>query len=334
MQAAAEFVCTYNAGDMTRSSILRNLSYLLALNEHRSFTRAAEALCLSQSALSQKIRQIEEELGAQLFDRGTRGVRLTDFGIAYLEYANRAYRDLQTAKHALRDVRDLSRGLLRIAFVPTFSEYLVAPLVERFHSMYPGITMEITELSMDGLESALIDDQIDLAFGFTDVRSDDIEAEPLFREQIMLVAGNSHPLAALSEPVRPQQLEKMPLALLTPSFTARLFIDSYFRSHALKPVVALQADSVSAVLKIVSRGQMATLLPGAIQFEHRNLTFVPLHPPFPVRTVALLRHKHAYRSIASTAFAEMVDTMLNQGSLSALREAHDTGLSDVALPAE
>ncbi len=308
-----------NRNLMHRNPLLRNISYLLAVDEHRNFTRAADALCLSQSALSQKVRQLEDELGAQLFDRGGRSVRLTDFGAIYLEYARRAYYDLLTAQRAVQDVQDLSRGQLRLAFTPTFTEYLVAPVVEHFHERHPGILIEMTEMSLDAVETALLEDQVDLAFGFTDVRSDEIEAEPLFSEQLMLVVGNSHPLAKQLVPVTPEEFAKTPLALLSTSFVSRFYVDSYFLSRDLQPTVALQANSISAVLKIVSRGKIATILPGSIEFEHRNLQYVPLNPAFPERTVALLRCKRAYRSVASAAFAALVRELLGDGCLSSLR---------------
>lgn len=308
-----------NMKSMQRNPLLRNICYLLAVDEHRNFTRAAEALSISQSALSQKIRQLEDELGAQLFDRSGRVVQLTDFGSVYLEYARRAHSDLLTAQRALHDVHDLSRGQLRIGFTPTFTEYLIAPVIEHFHGRYPGIVIEMTEMSLDAVETALGDDQVDLAFGFVDVRSDEIEAQALFPERLMLVVGDTHPLTAQRDPITPSQLAETPLALLTTSFVSRFYIDSYFQSYDMKPNVALQANSISAVLKIVRRGKIATILPGTIEFEHRDLQYVPLDPPFPVRTVALLRRKGAYRTVAATAFAASVRALLDDGSLSALR---------------
>ncbi|MCG5071841.1 transcriptional regulator CynR [Paraburkholderia tagetis] len=304
---------------MQRSPLLRNISYLLAIDKHRNFTRAADALCVSQSALSQKVRQLEDELGAQLFDRSGRVVRRTDFGTVYLEYARRAYNDLLTAQRAMQDVHDLSRGQLRAAFTPTFTEYLVAPVIEHFYEQYPGVVIEMKEMSLDAVESALINDQVDLAFGFTDVRSQEIEAEPLFPEQLMLVVGKTHPLAQQCVPITPEQLAEIPLALLTTNFVSRFYVDSYFESCYLQPRVALQANSISAVLKIVSRGKIATILPSTIEFEHRDLQYVSLNPAFPVRTAALLRSRLAYRSAAATAFTTAVLELLSDGCLASLR---------------
>jgi len=317
---------------MERSLILRNIRYLLAIDEHRNFTRAADALRVSQPALSQKIRQLENDLGEQLFDRSGRVVRLTDFGSAYIEHVRRAFRDLEAGQRALRDVQDLSRGQLRIAFTPSCTEYLIAPIVENFYSIYPGIVIEMTEMSLEAVESALADDQVDLAIGFTDVRSDEIEADPLFPERLTLVVGDTHPLAAQCKAVTPDQLAGMPLALLTRNFVARSYIDTYFQTRAMEPTVALQANSISAVLKIVSQGKIATFLPNTIEFEHRNLQYVALNPPFPVQTVALLRRKDAYRSVASIAFAAVLKAMLDSGSLSSLVTlAKDVGADGVGL---
>lgn len=302
-----------------RTTILRDIRYLLAIDEHRNFTRAAEALFVSQPALSQRIRQLEDDLGAQLFDRSGRVITLTDYGEIYLGFAKRAYHDLESAQRALQDVEDLSRGTLRLAFTPTFTEYLVAPLIEAFYSLYPGIAIELKEMSLDDVENALASDDVDLGFGFVDVRSDDVEAEPLYPERLMLVVGAKHTLATTRTPVAAAQLAQTPLALLATNFMSRYFVDSYFDALEISPTVALHANSISAILKIVSRGQIATILPSTIEFEHHDFRFVALDPPFPLRTVALLRRKHAYRTVAATAFESMLRTMLSDGSLASLR---------------
>ncbi|VFT46738.1 DNA-binding transcriptional regulator CynR [Pseudomonas aeruginosa] len=100
--------------------LLRHLRYLLAVAEHRNFTRAAEALHVSQPTLSQQVRQLEEQLRVQLLDRSGRSVRPTDAGELYLLHARRALRELEAAQRAIHEVRDLSRGRLRLGMTPTF----------------------------------------------------------------------------------------------------------------------------------------------------------------------------------------------------------------------
>ncbi len=122
---------------------VRHIRYLLAVADHGNFTRAAQSLHISQPTLSQQIKQLERALGVVLLDRSGRTVRLTDVGEAYAHHARLALRDLGTAERAVHDVQDLTRGQLRAAITPTFTAYLIGPLVHRFRSAHPGITLTV-----------------------------------------------------------------------------------------------------------------------------------------------------------------------------------------------
>ncbi len=123
--------------------LLRHLRYLLAVAEHRNFTRAAEALHASQPTLSQQVRQLEEQLRVQLLDRSGRSVRPTDAGELYLLHARRALREAGSGATGDPRVRDLSRGRLRLGMTPTFTCYLVGALVDPFNQRYPGIELSL-----------------------------------------------------------------------------------------------------------------------------------------------------------------------------------------------
>jgi LysR family cyn operon transcriptional activator len=174
--------------------LLRHLRYLLAVADHGGFTRAAEVLHVSQPTLSQQIRQLEETLGVSLFDRTSRTVRPTDAGAAYIECARRVLVELAAGKRALHDVKDLSRGSLRLAMTPTFMAYLVGPLVRDYRAQYPNIHLQIFELSMVDIEEGLANDTLDIAIAFDQVRSADIESIPAFTETLGLMVGRNHPL--------------------------------------------------------------------------------------------------------------------------------------------
>ena len=118
--------------------LLRHARYLLAIADHGSFTRAAAELHVSQPALSQQIRQLEETLGAQLLDRSGRMVRPTDAGRVYIDHARRAVREFEAGRRAIHDVEGLERGVLRVAFTPTFTTYLIGPLAQEFYALTPG----------------------------------------------------------------------------------------------------------------------------------------------------------------------------------------------------
>jgi LysR family transcriptional regulator, cyn operon transcriptional activator len=150
--------------------LLRHARYLIAVADHGSFTRAATELHVSQPALSQQIRQLEEMLGARLLDRSGPIVRPTDTGRAYIDHARRALREFEAGRRALHDVENLDSGALRLAFTPTFTTYLVGPLVRRFYALHPGIAISVNVLSQSEMEMALSEDRIDLGVAFGTVR--------------------------------------------------------------------------------------------------------------------------------------------------------------------
>ncbi len=175
--------------------LARQVRYFLAVAEHQSFTRAADALHVSQPALSQQVRLMEESLGVQLFDRSGRTTRLTDSGEVYLQYVRRASQEFREAKRAIHDVSDLSRGTLRVALTPTFTTYLVGPLVEAFHSRYPNISLNVREMSQEHMEGLLLSDEVDIGIAFAGTLTADIDLDPLLVESLALVVSSGHALA-------------------------------------------------------------------------------------------------------------------------------------------
>lgn len=290
---------------------LRHLRYLLAVAEHGNFTRAAEELHVSQPTLSQQIKQLERAVGAQLLDRSGRSVRLTDAGAAYVHYARRVLSDLATADRAVHDVADLSRGTLTLAVTPTFTAYLVGPLVEHMHARYPGVDIEVREATQDRLETGLLADEFDLGIAFDGPHLPGIDATPLFTETQSLVVGAAHPDAKHAAPVAVTALANHRLALLSSGFATRSHIDAYLAAHQVSPRIAVQANSIQALIEIVQRTSLATVLPDAIAAAHPTLTAIRLSPPLPARTVALLRRNGAYQPAAARAFTTLTSDLIH-----------------------
>ncbi|WP_406498377.1 transcriptional regulator CynR [Streptomyces sp. NBC_00846] len=285
---------------------LRHLRYLLAVAEHANFTRAAEELRISQPTLSQQIRQLEKSLGVQLLDRTGRTVRLTDAGATYVHFARRALRDLAAGERAVLDVQDLARGRLRLAVTPTFTAYLTGPLVAGFHDRHPGITLDVREVTQDRIEADLLDDRLDLGIAFAGTHLPGIEATALFTEALSLVVGPHHPGIGHPGPMTIHDLHDHQLALLSRDFATRRQIDEHLGKHRGSPRIAVEADSINALIEIVQRTPLATVVPDPITRDHPRLRPIPLEPAFPSRTVTLLRRESAYRSAASRAFTRQV----------------------------
>jgi LysR family cyn operon transcriptional activator len=289
---------------MDQLMLARHIQYFLAVAEHLSFTKAAAALHVSQPALSQQVRQLEESLGAQLFDRSGRTTRLTDAGDVYLLYARRAYQELREAKNAIHDVSDLSRGSLRIAVTPTFTTYLVGPLIEAFHSRHPKITVNLKEISQERIEELLLAGELDVGIAFDEINTPDIEAIPLLNETLALVVNRKHRLAE-ERAITSKGLSVESLVLLSTEFATRDQIDRYCRKHAIRPQVQMEVNALGAVIEIVRRTHLSTLLPARIALAHDDLVAITLEPERLQRTAVLLRRKEAYLSAAVGVFIEL-----------------------------
>ncbi|WP_433766218.1 transcriptional regulator CynR [Pseudomonas putida] len=286
--------------------LLRHLRYLLAVADNGGFTRAAEALHVSQPTLSQQIRQLEETLGVVLFDRTSRTVKPTDAGQAYIECARRVLVELAAGKRALHDVKDLSRGTLRLAMTPTFMAYLVGPLVRDYTALYPNIHLEIFELSMDDIETGLADDSLDIAIAFDGVRNTEIESIPAFSETLGVMVGRSHPLWESRAALSLEEVAQLEFALLATDFVTRTRIDEYFAQEQITPKVVIEVNSVNTLLEVIRHTAIATILPEPIATGDRALCKIPLARDAPTRGASLLRRKNNYHSAASVAFMELV----------------------------
>lgn len=295
---------------MDRNAVFpRSLRYLLAIAEHQSFTRAAEALYVSQPSLSQQIKHLEESLNVQLLDRSGRSVRLTEAGEIYLRHARRALGELDAGTRAIHDLQDLSRGSLRLGMTP-ITDYLTNPLLHNFNIRYPAITVSTLEMSQDDIEAAVADDRIDIGIAFTntlstEARSSEIETHILFIEALCLAVGKTHPCAEQQEPLSAHALEKESLVLLNTNFALRRHVDLYCLKHGIAPRIAMDTNSLNVIIEIVSQGQLVTVLPNSIVCAQCGLYPVMLLPELPHHTITLICHKGAYKSPACLAFAEL-----------------------------
>lgn len=289
---------------------LRHLRYLLAVAEHGNFSRAAEVLYVSQPTLSQQVKQLEQALGVQLLDRSGRAVRLTDAGVAYVGHVRRALRDIAAAERAVHDVQDLSRGHLRLGVTPTFTAYLIGPLAAELRTRHPGVRLTVSEMSQDDIEAGLLADDLDVGIAFAGVHAPGIAAHVLFSETLGLVASRSH-ADELPEPLPVQALSTKDLALLSADFATRGYIDAFLAEHRVAPRIALEANSIQALTEIVHRTTLATVLPDAVTHDHPHLSPVPLDPPMPARSVALLRREGGYQSAAAVAFTRLVHDLVD-----------------------
>lgn len=294
---------------MERDLVPRSLQYFIAVADHASFTRAAEALNVSQPTLSQQIKHMEETLGVRLIDRSARVVRLTDVGEVYLSHARRALGELRAGARAVHDVKSLSRGTLRLGWTP-ITDCLTCSLLAQFNVDYPGIKLMALEMSQNDIELATTEGHIDVGIAFSTPSGADKGTNGshanliLFEGALCLAVGNHNRLANRSTPVSTSRLANTPLALLNSDFALRQHIDEHFRILGITPNVVMETNAVNVIVEMLRLGKLATILPTTLVQTCPGLHAIPTEPELPAHKVSLL-WSTGYISAASRAFIDL-----------------------------
>ena len=287
----------------------RALEYFLTIVEYGSFSRAAEALHVSQPSLSQQIKQLEGLLQTRLLIRPGRTVRLTDAGKIFHGFAKRARAEMVAGARSVNDVRDLSRGTLRVGWTP-ITDHLTYDLIDSFHHQHPGIILSTFEMSQEYLEQSVTEDTIDIGIAFTqpdanNVRVQEFETRIMFNESLFLAVGDKHPLAKFTQGKTPQTDSPLSMVLLNRDFALRQHIDEYCKKHSLTPQIAIETNSVSVILELVQSGRLATILPKSIIDNRSNLHSIKLEVNLPQHAVSLIWRRYGYINPACAAFIEL-----------------------------
>jgi len=283
---------------------LRHLRYFTAVAEALHFGRAARRVHVSQPTLSQQIRQLEEELGAPLFERARAGVRLTQAGELFRTYASRALEDVDAGRMAVGALRGLATGALRVGYPPSMRG-VVVPALAAVLRRHPGLELSAEEAVVRRVERRLADGRLDVGLGYAPARSPDLDTEPVFDSRLALVVARGHALAG-AESVGARQLTNEPFALLSPGLRVRTRVDAYFAALRLRPRVALESNAVGTVLAIVRAGLAVTLLPEPHLADAERVVVKRLSPAPRTELAALLWRKGAPRAPAAELFAAQV----------------------------
>jgi LysR family hydrogen peroxide-inducible transcriptional activator len=285
---------------------LRQLQYVLAVAEHKSFRRAAEACAVAQPSLSLQVAQLESALGVVLFERLPRGVVITEAGAALLERARRTVIAADDLLGAAERARDPLSGTLRIGLIPTVAPYLLPSLAPVLRARYPRLQLvwleEKTRVLLERIAAG------ELEAGVVAAESDlgELAHAELARDPFFLALPPGHRLARARGPARPAELDGETVLLLDDGHC--------FRDQALAVCArvgaeeaSIRATSLSTLAQMVAGGAGITLLPAiAVDTENRarGLTTRPFGARGPARTLALTWRKTAPCTPALQALVE------------------------------
>lgn len=239
---------------------LRNINTFLHIAELHSFSRTARQLGYSQSAVSSQIAQLEAELGAPLFDRVGKTVRLTDAGQTFLGYARTLLATAQQAQAALQPARQIS-GSLRIALADSVCSTFLPGLLKRYHALCPQVELVLCTATADGMLQMLGTNQIDLAYTLDQpLLQPNLVLAADVPEPVCFIAPSSHPLAG-QEAVTLEELPRQEFLLTERGMSYRDALDQCLAARGLAIHPYLELGSAALLCQMVEQGMGLSFLP-------------------------------------------------------------------------
>jgi len=239
---------------------LRQLEMFRAVAEQGTFTKAAERLHVSQSAVSRQVQLLEEELGGVLLHRSGRGVTLTEAGELLLRMTHRVERDVQEALAQISQTHSLQRGVLHIGGGMTVCLYVLPRLLKKYRRQYPRVDFRVTTGSSDKILELMRAHDVDVALLTLPIVSKDIEVLPALSEEMVIVTAPGHPLSR-ERTVDPKSLARYPLILYEAGSNTRKVLDRFFQEEGVPVEVAMETENVEIIKAMVASGLGVTIVP-------------------------------------------------------------------------
>ena len=292
---------------------LRQLKYFIAACELQNFSEAARQLFISQSTLSQQIKQLEDELDTLLFDRIGKRVIPTEAGSAFLPFARKTIQDAENGRQIIRDLKGIEIGTLHIGATYSLSPLLISAM-NLFTKAYPGIKVLVSFATSGELIDRLKDNSLDFILSFdAEEWPAELERQLLFASRLCVIVHHTHPLSGLTS-ITWKRLEQIPLVLPEKGFATRKKLDNICRKHHLNLTVGIEMNDVHTIIHTLSGGHWSTILTEAAVRGEPNLVCIPILYTDHITSKAFLFWPQGlYRKKSALAFAACLQQEAKEG---------------------
>jgi DNA-binding transcriptional LysR family regulator len=295
---------------------LRQLKQFVAVAETRSFSRAAERLCMAQPPLSVAIRKLEEEIGFPLFERGSRGVQLTPAGTAALEAARKCLRDAEEVLSAARAAAGGEAGRLRIGFIGSVTFGLMPRLIQAFRARYPNVKLELVEATNQELLSAVEGETLDIGFlRMPTAQPPGVNVQLIERDVFVAALPAQHGLARRKS-LSMKDLANQPFIGYAPSRVGGLHaaVTQLLMHAGVSPSVTQEAVQVQTVMGLVASGLGMALIPSVNATAASDLIAIrPIRDLPRASSIGIgLAYRASNESVVAKRFREVVGEALAQ----------------------
>jgi DNA-binding transcriptional LysR family regulator len=287
---------------------LRHLRYFTALAEELHFGRAADAVFVAQSTLSQQIRAFEDEMGVQFFERSTSGVELTEAGRTFLPYAKRVLREARRAESVARAARDGLAGLLTITYAATAMRSGLPTIIKAFQDEGPHGELDLVAQTTREQVNALREEESDIGFLFLPINERGLRVQPLFTAPMIVVLPMGHRLAD-RDTVPLRELDGEPHVIWARSGAPRIH-DAYVRAcheAGFTPRIIQEIERGESFLGLVEAGLGVSIAHASnVQIQRPGVRYAKIVEPTVPLTLGLA-HRHDDESPLLGRFLETVE---------------------------
>lgn len=278
--------------------------------KHLSFSEAANNMYISQSAVSQSIKLLEEQLGTKLFSRNTKQVKMTKSGELLFQHVEQAFNFIRTGERSLSELHSLQQGEIRIGASDTICKYYLLPYLKQFHQLYPKIKINITNrpspICTELLAKGLVDVSIINLPNSDQVK--DLKFKRLKSLHDVFIASPKYSYLKATT-LELKQLADYPLLMLERNSTTRLFFEHYLQQHNLKIVPEIELDSVDIMIELVKIGLGFSFIAREyIQKElaSNELIMLNVTTEIPPRYLGIVTHASLPIPVAAQKFIELL----------------------------
>jgi len=285
---------------------LRDLSYLVAVADLRSFVQAAEQCCISQPTLSTQIKKMEESLGVKVFERSNKKVLTTELGEQIIASSRRILLEVDQIQELARNAQNPFAGSFRLGAIPTLSPYVFPGLVPLIKQILPELQLILIEEKTDQLIMQLKQGHIDAALLALPIKEDFLCSKKLFDDEFKLAVSIDHPLAKKII-IKPENLLHQQILLLDEGHCLRDQALQVCQLQGAEEQQGVRATGLETLRQMVRAGTGITLMPKiAINEAETGVHYIPFVKPVPSRSIGLVYRKTSVRTGVMEKLAELV----------------------------
>lgn len=287
---------------------IRDIQIFMAIVEHSSYTKAAEALFISQPTLSKSMKRLENELQAQLLQRTTRHLQLTDIGAVVYEHGQKILYNLQELEQSIQDIRDVQLGTIKLGIPPLIGTLFFPEIAQAFHQRYPKVKLELVERGAKLVSELVHSGQVDVAFVVLPIEEPSFLITPFIEDDFVLYVHKEHPFAQCAE-VSVEDLKNEKFILFSNEYALHDFVIRACENEGFSPDIVYKSSQWDLIVELIGLNLGVTILPRAIyeKQSNSNVNIIPLTNSL-IWKLGLVSLKNRYKSFALQELIKMIHT--------------------------